>query len=151
MLNNADMPRQGDFDGRGALSTKELCNFVEYMLDIALDQIEYMSSCLKLDNLSKRVDEYIQIYSSTLGPYGKLLPKETNLILKELLLKGEIARGEVGIVIHCSRRKATDITKALLDEGILESNGIKDKLRINFNAHMSQFIFPELVPALASQ
>jgi Fic family protein len=151
MLNNADMPRQGDMDGRGALSTKELCSFVEYMLDIALDQIEYMSSCLKLDSLSKRVDEYVQIYSTTLGPYGKLLPKETNLILKELLLKGEIARGEVGIVIHCSRRKATDITKALLDEGILASNGIKDKLRINFNAHMSQFIFPELVPALSSQ
>lgn len=151
MLNNADMPRQGDMDGRGALSTKELCNFIEYMLDVSLDQIEYMSSCVRLDSLSNRIDEYIRIYSSTFGPYKKLLPKETNLVLKELLLKGEVVRGEVGGIINCSRRKATDITKVLLEEGLLESSSIKDKLRINFNAHMSQFVFPELVPAISSQ
>jgi len=151
MLNNADRPRQGDIDGRGNLSTKGLSAFVEYMLDIALDQIEYMSSCVRLDSLSKRIDEYIKVFSRTAGPYKSLLPKETNLVLKELLLKGEIARGEVGVIINCSRTKATDIVKILLEERLLESQGVKDKLRMNFNAHMSQFVFPELVPALSSQ
>jgi len=146
MLHNADMQKHGDFDGRGTLSTKELSAFVEYMLDIALDQIEYMSSCLRLDSLSKRVDEYVRVFSDMQGVYKKPLPKETNTILKELLLKGEIARGEVGGIINCSRRKATDIVKTLLEERLIESNSIKDKLRINFNAHISQFIFPELVP-----
>lgn len=146
MLNNADMPRFNDFDGRGNLSTKELKNFVNYLLDISLEQINYMNSCIRLDNLSDRIDEYVKIFSTTKGFYKKPLPKETNTLLKELLLKGEIPRGKVGNIINCSRRKATDIVKLLLEVEIFESKSVKDRLRINFNAHMSQFIFPDIVP-----
>lgn len=146
MLNNADMPRCGDFNGRGYLSTRELKNFVNYLLDTSLEQVKYMNSCIRLDSLSDRIDEYVKIFSTTAGFYEKPLPKETNVLLKELLLKGEISRGQVGNIINCSRRKATDIVKLLLDVEILESKGVKDKLRINFNAHMSQFVFPDIVP-----
>src|SRR6266498_3826741 len=41
-LNNADLPRRNDLDGRGLLSQEELVAFARYFLDICLDQVRFM-------------------------------------------------------------------------------------------------------------
>ena len=50
-LNNADLPRRNDYDGRGPLSQEELVAFARYLLEVCLDQVRFMSSMLELDAL----------------------------------------------------------------------------------------------------
>lgn len=52
-LAEADSHRESDYDGRGNLSNKGLCDFCAYFLDTALGQIGYMSSLLELDEIKK--------------------------------------------------------------------------------------------------
>src|SRR6266851_3840123 len=44
MMDHADMPRQGDLDGRGNLSQRALADFVTWFLRVCLDQITFMTS-----------------------------------------------------------------------------------------------------------
>jgi len=59
-LELADYPRQGDLDGRGSLSEKNLLAFCDYMLDSALDQVDYISKLLNLESMHRRIKSYIQ-------------------------------------------------------------------------------------------
>jgi hypothetical protein len=54
MLENADAERWNDYERRGALSQNALNVFCEFFLQICEDQIEYMHSILKIDDLAKR-------------------------------------------------------------------------------------------------
>ena len=51
---------QGSYDyGRGNLSLKALKLFLDFMLDIALDQINYMSEVLRIDLIANRIRNYV--------------------------------------------------------------------------------------------
>jgi hypothetical protein len=46
LLDAADAPRKGDLDGRGCLSESALVDWIEYVLDMCIDQIRFMKSML---------------------------------------------------------------------------------------------------------
>jgi len=66
MMDRADSPRDGDFDGRGNLSRKALVEFTQWFLEIALDQVKYMSSLfeidalVEIDALARRLKMYVE-------------------------------------------------------------------------------------------
>ncbi|MBT5491012.1 Fic family protein [bacterium] len=141
----ADMPRQGDLDGRGALSTKELTRYVKFMLEVALDQVEFMKENLNLSTLSGRIDNYI--LNSQQGMYDtQPLPKHTKELFKELLVYGELPRGKVQYIIGTKDRVASSLIKTLVDMDFLESNTPRGNIRIKFNSHFATHIFPQIVP-----
>jgi len=142
----ADQVRQGDRDGRGYLSQKNLEIYVEYMLETALDQIKFMSSLIKLETLSFRINKYIQLSQD--GMYRDKLPKYSNLLLKELLIRGEINRGEVENIIDKGRTLAAKLTKELIELDYIESDSPKGAIRLKFNAYFSSKIFPDLIPEI---
>jgi Fic family protein len=80
MMNHADTPRLSDTDGRGNLSEQITREFVLWFLQVALDQIEYMSSLFALDTLSQRLEAYVVAKGFADGASG---------ILKEVLTHGE--------------------------------------------------------------
>ena len=47
MMDHADMPRQGDLDGRGNLSLRALNTFIIWFLNICLDQVTFMESLFR--------------------------------------------------------------------------------------------------------
>ena len=57
-LANADAPRQGDFDGRGALSATHLEEFCAFFLRVCIDQVEFMGSLLQPGELLRRMKLY---------------------------------------------------------------------------------------------
>ncbi len=143
-LGFADVPRHGDMDGRGPLSLKGLKIYIKFMLEVALDQVEYMEKVLQLRTLSQRIENYV-IFSQR-GMYPKNpLPKYSEFLLKDLLLRGEIPRGKVGSVINASASTATKLIRELIDLGFLESDTPKGAIRIKFNAHFASEIFPDLM------
>ena len=140
----ADHPIQGDLDGRGPLSLRGLKVYIKFMLETALDQVVYMEEVLQLQTLSKRVENYVKL--SQLEMYSEEpLPKYSEFLLKELLIRGEMPRGKVGHVIHASESTATKLIRKLTEMDFLESNTPKGAIRIKFNAHFTSEIFPGLM------
>ncbi|MEE8588816.1 MAG: Fic family protein [Sulfurimonadaceae bacterium] len=143
-LANADLKRQGNYDGTGSLSLDALERFVSFMLECAQDQVNYMGKYLKMNSLVSRLEAYVirsQQGDFTIDP----LPKNTQRIFKELLLKGEIKqRNEIDTILGISRRGASAITKELLQRGYLQSDGPKKPLRLKIETHLAVHLFPEL-------
>jgi Fic family protein len=141
----ADRTRQGDLDGRGALSTRALAEYVAFMLEVALDQVAFMGQNLKMDSLHKRIESYVRL--SREGLLGiEPLPKYSESLFRELLMAGEVQRGKVMEIIGTKERSATALIKELTQRDFLISDTPKSPVRLRFNAHFASHIFPELIP-----
>ncbi|MDF1876001.1 Fic family protein [Sulfurimonas sp. SAG-AH-194-I05] len=141
----ADMPRQGDRDGRGALSSKALAEFIHFMLDISLDQVAYMNEHLKLNALTSKIEIYVQrVNDGLLGI--EPLPKHSEKIFKYLLLTGECSRGKIPDVIGMKERTASRVTAQLLKRKFIESDSKAGSIRLKIGASMASYLFPMLVP-----
>ncbi len=146
-LRQADMPRQGNYDGKGSLTTKGLEQFVDYMLDTALGQVNYMSNYLRLDGLAKRIELFVLRINDGLVPNEpKPLPAHAEKVFTYLLLHGKCTRGEVRKIIGKSESLATKLTKHLIEREFIVSNTPRGAIRLKINASMASYLFPELVP-----
>lgn len=74
------------------------------------------------------------------------LPKHTDRLLKELLIKGTIKRGEVEKIIGTKQTVASTLVKDLIQRDYIQSDTPRGDIRIKFNAHFAMKIFPELIP-----
>lgn len=144
-LSYADMPRQGDRDGKGALSSNALYQFVDFMLDTSLDQVAYMNKHLKLNALTSKIELYVQrVNDGLLGI--EQLPKNSEKIFKYLLLSGECTRGKVPEIIGMKERTASRVISELLKRNFIVSDSKAGPIRLNINASMASYLFPMLVP-----
>jgi Fic family protein len=75
------------------------------------------------------------------------LPAGGGGVLREVFLRGQIARGEVARIINVSPRTAQTVTGKLLREGLLVSDSPKAPVRLGFPAHAAGSYFPNLFPA----
>jgi len=139
----ADQVRQGSStDGRGALSEKGLVSFCSYYLDTCIDQVEFMGDLFDLGALSKRIERYCYDENKQSNLSLDALP-----ILREVLYRGQIERGEVGHIIHGkSDVTARRALKSLLDRGLLKSDSPRGAVRLSIPAHALNTLFPALYP-----
>ncbi|MCW8954460.1 MAG: Fic family protein, partial [Sulfurimonas sp.] len=144
-LSLADMPQQGQFDGKGSLSSKALSEYVNFMLDISLDQVSFMSKHLKLDALSSKIELFVQKADDGLLDIEPL-PKHSNKIFQYLLLNGECKRGKIAQIIGMKERTASRVTAELLKRNFIESDSKVSPIRLKIGASMASFLFPMLVP-----
>lgn len=147
-LRHADMPRQGQYDGKGDLSAGALRSFVEYMLKIAEDQIDYMSSLLKMDGLTTRLENYVAFANKRMLGIEEL-PKGSAQIFKYLLIYGESQRGSMAQVIGAGERTTTKVVQELLKREFLSTPSPKGPIHLRFPAHMASYVFPDLMPVLS--
>lgn len=70
MMDLADTPRQGDLDGRGNLSLKALHEFVEWLLNVALDQVQFMTELFDFDGLRARLESGLVTSQTQNGKLG---------------------------------------------------------------------------------
>ena len=146
-LAHADMPKQGERDGRGALSSQALASYVNFMLDIALDQVEYMNRHLKLNMLTSKIELYVQrVNDGLLGI--EPLPKHSEKIFKYLLLSGACVRGKVPEIIGMKERTASRIIAELLKRNFIASDSKAGPIRLKIGASMASYLFPMLVPEI---
>lgn len=142
-LNNADQKRWNDYDGRGNLSNRALVDFCEFFLKTAIDQVEYMTSLLDIDNALKRIGSYVDIMVAR-----KELKPQAKYIIEEAFLKGKITRGEVVRLTGKSENTARKIMKELMNKELLisKSDDVKTPLYINFPVKVAPYLFPKLYP-----
>jgi Fic family protein len=141
-LANADEKRLNDYDGRGQLSQRYLGEFCRFFLGTATDQLEFMLELLALESLLNRIVGYAERRES-----AKELPAGSFLVLREVFLRGEIARGEVSRIIGASPRTAQKIIGELLAQRLITSSSPKGPLRLGFPSDAAGHYFPNLYPA----
>lgn len=141
LLQEADMERRNDLDGRGSLSEEALAEFIRYFLRTCLDQVDFMESLVQPERLRTRIllwaEESIRM---------KTLPEKAGIILDAMLYRGELPRGEVPGIIGVVSRHASRITSALIKEGVLSSESSRAPLRLSFPAKLASRWMPNLFP-----
>lgn len=140
-LAGADQPRRGDLDGRGNLTQAGLSGFCKFFLKTAIDQIDLMSGLLDLDGMQKRIQAVVDRQVSI----GELKP-ETGHLLKDLFLRGQIARGEIPNIVGMPERSARRVVSSLLEKGYLVSASEKGPVMLGFPASLVGYYFPRLYP-----
>ena len=141
-LQAADMPRQGDLDGRGNLSLKGLESFCEFFLTVCIDQVEYMQSILEPNELMRRIGLFCRDEVDA----GRMMKGSFNL-LRETLLSGSVERGRASEITAYADRQARKVLKGLLDQGLLVSDSPKGAVRLGFPEHVLESWLPRLYPA----
>ena len=142
-LMGADSPRQGDLDGRGNLSAKELAAFCAFFLETCLDQIIYMDSLIEPITLLRRIERYT-IEAIDAGR----LPKGSFLLLREALLQGQIERGKAATITGYQERQARTILNKLIGAGLLTSKTPKGPVTLGFPLAVLEHWFPKLYPEM---
>lgn len=135
MMDHADMPRQGDRDGRGNLSQRALEDFSLWFLKVCRDQIEFMTGMFDLDGLSQRL--------KVLAEEMRFRP-EAGRLLAEIFYRGEIARGDVAGITGLGERTARTLLGDLLAGGVIGAQSPKGPLSLRFPADTVDILFPRL-------
>jgi Fic family protein len=138
MMSHADMPRQGDRDGRGNLSERALVDFVLWFLRVCLDQMTFMTSLFELDALARRLRAYVE-RSDGLKP-------EAARLLEEALFRGEFERGEAARITGLPERTARRVLNDVVADGLLASDTPKGPISLRFPADALEILFPRLYP-----
>ena len=139
MMDHADMPRQGDLDGRGNLSRRALTEFVTWFLRVSLDQITFMSSLFEIDSLAKRLRAHVERNDENLHPAASAL-------LEHALVRGQFERGEAPRITGLPERTARRVLNDVVKEGLLASETPKGPVSLRFPTSTLETLFPRLYP-----
>ncbi|MGL4576938.1 MAG: Fic family protein [Burkholderiaceae bacterium] len=143
MLAAADAPRAGDLDGRGNLSQAGLVVFIQYVLDICIDQAQFMHKMLDVDGVLERIAACLAFESQRAGSAIKM---EALRPLHYMFMAGELDRGDFAAMTGLKPRAASSVLKGLLARGLVISDSPKGKVRFGTPLHALRFYFPALWP-----
>lgn len=142
-LANADLERAGDYDGRGNLSNRQLIGFCRYFLETAIDQVEYMTNVLDIDNMLKRIHSFVDLMVAK-----KKLKDESRYILEAVFLKGEISKKEAERLTGKSDKPAKAIMDQLISLKLITTDAANRfaPYRVNYPISFSPVLFSGLYP-----
>lgn len=141
-LRAADQPRRGDLDGRGQLTQGGLFEFVEFMLQVCIDQMEYVEHAMDLISLRQRLERVIGLERRFIEAGVK---QEMAKAIHILLTQGEVARADFKIFSGLHDRVASDQLKKLIDIGVVEAPSAKSRsIFPGLPVWFAQLIFPDL-------
>jgi len=144
LLAEADLPRRGDLDGRGNLSEQALVAWIDYVLDVCIDQVRFMTGLLDLAAMERRIAACLIFEEETLRSGVR---REVLRPLHYLFLTGgELERGEFKAMTGLGDRTAVSALSALIKRGLLKSDTPQGKVRFGLPLHALRFYFPALWP-----
>ncbi|MBL6750844.1 MAG: Fic family protein [Nevskia sp.] len=135
----ADSPRQGDYDGRGALSQQAAVGFVEFMLDTCEDQIRFMAERLQIGHVKDRVARFCAERRLVLGRDERAAP-----LLLEAMFMGRLERGAAGRLLGLGERAARTIVSECVEDGLLTATSTRADLTPVFPVYAAAYLFPHL-------
>jgi len=140
-LNNCDLPKRNDLDGRGTLSEESLAEFEKFFLNTCIDQVDFMEELMQPRKLRARAKVWCdeEIASGD-------LPTKSDRVIGALLDRGELNRAEVSDILGVSDRSSQRITRALLDKGVIKSRSTRSPFELAFPAAIAARWLPGLFP-----
>jgi Fic family protein len=140
----ADLPREGDQDGRGNLSEKHLIQFIDFMLDTCLDQVHFMNQMLDITGFEERLHKMLM--AESISPETPNLLKLNSLLpLKYLLHAGQMPKQDFKAMLGGdSERTQSRVIKDLITLGILKSDSLHAPYKLAFPIKLFRYLFPGL-------
>jgi len=148
-LNNADLPRRNDLDGRGPLSQEELVKFAGYFLEICLDQVRFMRERLDLGTLKGRLKSlllHLQEHPWQIGSEKSLIKLEATEVLHYVAMAGPIERTRFVEMTGLGERTGRRVLASLLDCGVLSAQSPRAPVTLGTPLFSLRFLFPNLWP-----
>ena len=144
LMADADVPRRGDLDGRGNLSEQALVAWIDYVLDVCIDQVRFMAGLLGLGQMKARIAACLSVEEEV----RKNGIRRAALIPMHYLFLdgGELERGKFKSMMNLGERTAGAVLAALLARGLLKSDTPQGKLRFAYPLHALRFYCPALWP-----
>jgi Fic family protein len=144
LLQAADEHRRGDLDGRGNLTQAGLVQWIEYTLDVCIDQVQFMAQQLEVQGMQDRIRAALA-YETAVVKSGV---REEALIPLHYLFatQGELARAQFKAMTGLGDRVATSTLSALLHRGFVTTDSPYGSLRFAIPRHALRFYFPSLWP-----
>ncbi|MEY2771740.1 MAG: hypothetical protein RIQ38_2159 [Pseudomonadota bacterium] len=145
----ADEPRAGDLDGRGNLTEAGLLNWIQYVVEVCIDQVEFMSSLLSLEGMKDRIAACLSFEEQVVrqGVRAESLRALHYLFATQSALD----RADFKAMLGLGDRLATAQVSALLSRGMLLTDSPYGKLRFGVPQHALRFYFPKLWPEAEAQ
>ena len=143
-LQAADEPRRGDLDGRGNLTQAGLVEWIQFTLEVCIDQVQFMNSLLDIRSMRDRLEAALSFEQSVLKS-GVRLEALTPL---HYLFTGqaELPRAAFKQLTGLGERVATSLLSALLASGYVASDTPYGNVRFAVPRHALRFYFPALWP-----
>ncbi|MGI8619053.1 MAG: Fic family protein [Gemmatimonadaceae bacterium] len=146
-LANADEPRGSALDGRGSLSLAGLEGWCDFVVRVAMDQIQYMRSILKPETLADRLRAYSAYRTSTdvnvKAPHAWRI--ESGDLLATLVSRGTLSRRDALDYFPKGERTARAALSVLLRDGMLEADSHRAGVRLAFPPQAATILFPDLM------
>jgi Fic family protein len=148
-LNNADLPRRNQLDGRGALSQEELVAFAGWFLDVCLDQARFMGRLLGLAELRSRIEDllrFLEVHPWSVGRERSVIKPSAVEALHYVAIAGPIERSRFMAMTGLQLRTARRVLASLLDFGVLSSPSPRAPVSFGVPLASLRFLFPRLWP-----
>lgn len=148
-LNNADLPRRNDLDGRGSLSQEELVNFASWLLDTCLDQATFMREMLGLTEIKARINDlltWLESHPWQIGSEKSVVKPAALEAVHYIAISGSVERSRFVAMTGLPERTARRVLASLLDFGLLKANGPRGPVRFGVPVAGLRFLFPRLWP-----
>lgn len=145
-LARADWPRQGDGDGRGALSEGALIEWCRFMLEVAIDQVQYTTEALALEGFERRLRAYLEDRQRGLIPNLGPLRPEAGRLIEKAFVWGEFPRGEMANIAGLSHSVTRKLVQQLKEEGLLAETSSRSPLCFAIPEHAERYYLPNLAP-----
>lgn len=148
-LNNADLPRRNDLDGRGRLSQEELVAFARYFLEVCLDQARFMRGRLDLSSFKERLKAlllYLEDRPWQIGSERSQVKLEALEALHYVAMAGPVERSRFVAMTGLGERTGRRVLASLLDYGVLSAESPRAPVAFAVPLSSLRFLFPNLWP-----
>jgi len=135
----ADAGRHDMTDGRGNLTDRGLASLCDFMVEVAVDQVAFMTEALELETLEARIRRFVERDPD--------LKPEVADLLRDVAVRGKVPRGEVPRLLALPERTARDVTRRLLDRGLVEAESHRAPLTLGLPTDAAEMYFRRLFPA----
>lgn len=152
-LNNADLARRNDLDGRGPFSQEELVAFARYFLEVCLDQVHFMRGRLDIQTLKDRLKALLLSLQASpweIGSEKSVIKIEALEPLHYIAMTGPLDRSRFISMIGLEERTSRRILASLLDYGILKSDTPRAPVEFSMPTRSLRYLFPNLWPEAES-
>ena len=144
LLQAADEHRRGDLDGRGNLTQAGLVDWINYTLDVCMDQVQFMAQQLQVGSMRDRIQAALAFEAATTQSGVR---EEALLPLHYLFAtQAELGRADFKTMTGLGDRLATQLLTSLLRRGFLATDSAYGKVRFAIARHALRFYFPALWP-----
>lgn len=152
-LNDADLARRNDLDGRGPLSQEELVAFAAFFLDVCLDQVRFMTEMLNLAGLRGRIGDllnYLAAHPWQIGSEKSVVKSDALEALHYTALMGEVERARFVAMTGLPARTGRRVLASLIDVGVLRTASSRAPVAFAVPLASLRFLFPRLWPEAES-